>query len=147
MFEVDSANRKITMHQGDTGSYEIQLTRTSGASFGADDRMLYTVGMGNQIVMQRAYRLDTDEGNGKAVIEFHNADTEGWMPGVYNIEVRAVIGAYWTIEDPPDADVVDILRLYGALANLGPLIDGDVVRTNDPEEAWTLEIIDVIGEV
>lgn len=147
MFEVDKTLRKITMHQGDTGSYSITLERSSGAAWGSDDRMLYTVAGGSGIVIQRLYRLDRNGKNGVADIEFHNADTQSLSAGTYTVEVRALIHAYWNIVNPPTADVVDILELYGPLQLLGPVVDGNTVRTNKPEEAWSIEIKDVIGEV
>lgn len=135
------------MHQGDTGGYQIELERSSGAAWTAADRMLYTVTGGSGVVMQRAYRLDREGKNGIADIEFHNADTQDWSAGVYNIEVRAIVNAYWNIPNPPESDVADLLAVYGPLANQGPLVDGNVVRTNHPDEAWTIEIRDVSGEV
>ena len=147
MFEKDMDKRQITMHQGDTGSYQIRAARKSGTAWTANDRMLYTIAGSGGIMMQRAYRLDREGKNGIADIEFHNADTQYWPAGTYSIEVRWFINAYWNIPNPPTTDVADLLDLYGPMANQGPLVDGDTVRTNRPETAWTLEIRDVIGEV
>ena len=142
MFKRDDSARKITMHQGDTGSYRITLVRSSGAAWGENDRMLYTISGTPGIVMQRVYRLDRDGLNGHADIEFHNDDTQEWPAGTYSIEVRALVHAYWNIPDPPTEDVVDML-----VRTDGAMVDGDVVRTNEPEEAWSLDILNVFGEV
>lgn len=141
MFLRDNDKKQIIMHRGDTGSYRVRLVRSSGTAWTEDDRMLYTIAGQNGIVLQRAYRLDRTGKNGKADIEFHNDDTQNWPAGIYNIEVKALINAYWNIADPPTEDVVNLMTLEGAM------VDGDVVRTNDPDQTWTLEIKSVIGEV
>lgn len=141
MFERDRDTRTITMHQGDTGSYRIRLVRTSGESFGADDRMLYTVAGPDGVVMQRVYRLDRENLNGVVDVEFHNDDTQDWSAGTYNVEIRALVNAHWNIAQAPTEYMVDLLRMDGAM------VDGDVVRTNRPDDAWTIEVKDTIGEV
>lgn len=145
-FHFDPTTGNVTLHQGDTGSYTVTCARSSGADFGEDDRMLYSVeSPSGELVMQRLYRLDREDLNGIADIEYHNADTQGWPAGVYSGELRVLLNAYWNIQDPPTGDVVDLLALYGGLALDGPVVDGDTVRTKD--ERFSVTILDVIGEV
>ncbi len=139
-FLVDYTTGDVTLHQGDTGSYQVVSARSSGSDFGADDRLLYSIeSPTGELVMQRCYRLDRTGKNGLADIEYHNADTQDWPAGDYKGELRVLLNAYWNIEDPPTADVVNMLILDGAV------VDGDTVRTKD--ERFTVRILDVIGEV
>lgn len=111
-FHVDHETGEIKMHSGDTGAFIQPLTRGSGAEFGADDIAVFTViSDQGEILIERIFHLDDDEGlgNGKILIEFHNADTDGWDFGTYFWEVRVLIHPYYDSEGHP--------------------VDGDVVRT------------------
>lgn len=127
MFEVNKETAAVTMHCGDTGSYAVAATRSSGDPFGADDRALFTVqDASGKIVIQREYRLDDAElGNGVILIEYHNPDTDQLPPGTYNTELRYIIHPYRTD---------------------GTIVNGDVVRT-PPVLQSTLVLRAVYGEV
>lgn len=128
MFRV-SETGAVTMHVGDTGAYIVTATRESGEPFSADDRLIYTVkNAQNQIVRQQYYELDNDDsiGNGKVMIEFHNADTDTWPVGTYQTELRYVINPYYDENDK--------------------IIDGDIVRVPENGQS-TLTLNAVRGEV
>ena len=125
MFDVNYQTGAITMHKGDTGAFKVHATRKSGDDWTDDDRMLLTIrtAAGN-IVLQRFYRLDDDEGLGNGVVEiqFHNNDTDTWPSGQYNLERRYVVNPYWDGTAPQGMCV-------NALTAGVRMIDGDVVRT------------------
>lgn len=127
MFEVNRDTAAITMHQGDTGAVLYTATRSSGEPFGEDDVALYTVvDPYGQIVIQRTYGLaDAELGNGKFMVQFHNADTDHRPAGTYKTEVRYIINPYGSGAKPED---------------------GDIVRT-PPKLQSTLTILPVYGEV
>ena len=140
MFERDPENGNITMHRGDTGAYKVKATRKSGNAWTSADRMIFTVrdAEGN-IMLQRFYRLDTELGDGRTVIQFHNNDTDQLDGGVYNAERRYVINARWN-GAAPEGDCVN------ALTAGVRIVDGDVVRV--PEHGqFNITISDIYGEV
>ena len=78
----------IKLFAGDTGSFVVEAARESGDDFTEDDRMQFTVTNGaGEIVMQRWYRLDDDEGlgNGAYQMEFHNADTDEFVSRIKRV--------------------------------------------------------------
>ena len=91
------------------------------------------------IVLQRFYRLDDqwDQGNGIALIEFHNDDTDTWAPGPYTVERRCVVNPVWD-GTPPEGKCEDALRAGVQM------IEGDIVRT---VYQGSLTIEDIHGEV
>ena len=128
MFDINMETMDITMHRGDTGAFKVHAARESGAAWTADDRMIFTVTDMNGLVrMQRYYRLDTgrvvDFGDGVAEIEFHNDDTDRWIPGQYTTELRFVVLPVWDDANVPEDDVVDVH------ADTPRIIEGGVVRT------------------
>ena len=127
MFEHDKETGNITMHQGDTGAFKVEAHRKSGTPWTANDRMLWTVkdGSGN-IVMQRIYRLDDDEGLGNGVVEiqFHNNDTDQWEGGSYTTERRYNVNPRWKGGAPSSAGAC-----IDALVTGDEMIEGDIVRT------------------
>lgn len=126
MFVIDPNNSAITMHKGDTGAYYVNLTRSSGEAFGENDRALYTVKQGANIIIEREYALDDETlGNGRFLIAFRNSDTDTLAAGSYSTEIRVVI-------NPIRSD--------------GKIVDGDVVRTITASKS-TLTILDVLKEV
>ena len=140
MFEYNGNASEITMHAGDTGAFKIAATRASGEAWTSADRMLFTImNPGGEIVLQRFYRLDDDEGLGNGVIEiqFHNNDTDTWEPGTYNMERRYDVNPYWD-GTPPEGMCVN------ALTAGVRMIEGDVVRT---VVQGTLIIQGVMGEI
>lgn len=124
-FQVDLETGNIEMNAGDTGSFSVTAEKESGNAWTDRDRMLWTVKDGNgAIVMQRIYRLDTALGNGVAVIQFHNSDTDTWEPGIYSTERRYGINPRWKGGAPSsEAECID------ALITGDEMIEGDTVRT------------------
>lgn len=140
MFRIDHDTGVIQMHAGDTGAYKVRAVRQSGAAWTAADRMVFTVRNGNgTVVMQRYYRLDTEAGNGVAVIQFHNADTDEWPAGVYQTERRYVVGAQWNGE-AATGDCVNALQISSRI------VEGVPVRIPDGAQS-TLEIRTSYGRV
>jgi len=141
MFNRDTAGN-ITMHRGDTGAFKVSATRSSGEDWTSADRLLWTIRNGSgDIVMQRFYRLDDDEGLGNGVVEiqFHNNDTDTWANGMYSAERRYIVNAYWS-GTAPEGMCVD------ALTAGVRILDGDIVRV--PQGGQTsINIGDIYGEV
>ena len=140
MFNYNASATEITMHAGDTGAFKIKATRQSGEDWTEDDRMLFTImNGGGDIVLQRFYRLDDDEGLGNGVVEiqFHNNDTDEWEPGTYTMERRYDVNPRWD-GTPPEGMCVN------ALTAGVKMIEGDVVRT---VVQGTLTIQGVLGKI
>ena len=139
MFNVDETGN-VTMHQGDTGAYKVHATRQTGAAWTADDRLLFTIrNAAGDIVIQRIYRLDDDDGLGNGVVEiqFHNSDTDSLPNGTYQVERRYNVHPYWD-GTPPEGMCVD------ALTADARMIEGDCVRT---VFQGNLTISDVYGDI
>ena len=136
-FHADTGD--IEMNAGDTGSFVVHCTRSSGESWTSDSRMLFTVKSGGEIVMQRIYRLDDQWGlgDGYVLIEFHNDDTDDWEPGDYNMERRYNVDPIW--EGTPSA-----ARCVNALTSSAKMVEGIPVRT---VFKGTLHIDDVDGRI
>ena len=132
---------QISLFSGDTGSFVVSAARESGEDFTEYDRMQFTVKSptGN-IVMQRWYRLDDDDGlgNGVYLMEFHNPDTDEWEPGSYSTEFRYAINPYWKTGTAPEGKCVD------ALTSGNEMINGDIV---DTVVQGTLTIRGVYGKI
>lgn len=139
-FQVDLETGDIRMNKGDTGSFKVRCSRSSGESWTADSRMLFTIKNGNnEIVMQRIYRLDDQWGLGDGVvlIEFHNADTDTWPVGSYQMERRYNVAPIWE-GTPSDARCVD------AMTSSARMVEGVPVRT---VFQGTLQIDDIYGGI
>jgi len=139
MFNVDETGN-VTMHQGDTGAYKVHATRQTGEAWTSDDRLLFTIrNAAGDIVIQRIYRLDDDDGLGNGVVEiqFHNSDTDSLPNGTYQVERRYNIHPYWD-GTPPEGMCVD------ALTADARMIEGDCVRT---VFQGNLTISDVYGDI
>ena len=116
----------IRMNAGDTGSFWVKCSRTSGESWPETARMLYTVKNGQgEIVLQRIYRPDDHWGlgDGMMLIEFHNDDTDDWTPGSYTTERRYNVAPIWE-GTPSGARCVDALAPGAAR-----MVEGVPVRT------------------
>lgn len=126
-FVFDKSTGNINMYAGDTGSFFVQFVRESGDAWPDTARMLYTIKSGDgTIMLQRIYRLDDqwDVGDGVILMEFHNDDTDQWIPGQYNTEMRIDVIPIWN-GTPSEARCVD---------QLGPgdhaeMVEGVPVRT------------------
>ena len=139
-FKIDLETGDIRMNKGDTGSFKVHCSRSSGEDWTSDSRMLFTIKNGNnEIVLQRIYRLDDqyDLGDGVVLIEFHNDDTDEWAPGTYQMERRYNVSPIWE-GTPSDARCVD------ALTSSARMVEGVPVRT---VFQGTLQIEDIYGEV
>ena len=142
MFKINATTGAVTMHAGDTGSFKVHATRETGDEWSSDDRMMLTVtSPSGQVVIQRYYRLDTELGDGYALIQFHNDDTDGFGAGVYSMERRYIIGPSWD-GTAPTGDVTDALA-----EGVAHIVNGAVVRTPKGTGQTTLEILRVYGEV
>lgn len=140
MFRIDHDTGAIVMHAGDTGAYKVRAVRQSGTAWTANDRLVFTVrNSSGTAVMQRYYRLDTELGNGVAVIQFHNPDTDEWPAGIYQTERRYVAGALWDGE-------VQTGECVNALLAASHIVDGVPVRIPDGAQS-TLEIRTSYGRV
>lgn len=120
MFDVDTTNRKITMHCGDTGTFAINIT---GRTIASGDRCLVTFRNKQKQIVRQSIMPITD---GKLQITFANDDTQSWTPGLYDIEVRYVA-------DP----VID--------QTTGSITNGSFVRT--ARNTFTLDLREVEGEI
>ena len=139
MFNVDETGN-VTMHRGDTGAFKVRATRQTGEAWTADDRLLFTIrNAAGDIVIQRIYRLDDDDGLGNGVVEiqFHNSDTDSLPNGTYQVERRYNVHPYWD-GTPPEGMCVD------ALTADARMIEGDCVRT---VFQGNLTISDVYGDI
>lgn len=140
MFRIDHDTGAIVMHAGDTGAYRVRAVRQSGEAWTANDRLVFTVrNSSGTIVMQRYYRLDTALGNGVAVIQFHNPDTDNWAAGSYQTERRYVASAVWDGETHT-GDCVNALLIDSHI------VDGVPVRIPDGAQS-TLEIRTSYGRI
>ena len=139
-FDHDKVTGNIDMNAGDTGSFWVHCSRKSGADWPSTARMLYTIRSGGEIVLQRIYRLDDQygAGDGMVLIEFHNDDTDDWMPGQYETERRYNLTPTWE-GTPSTARCVDALA-----AGAAHMIEGVPVRT---VFNGTLTIHDVLGKI
>lgn len=124
-FEFDNDTGDIAMYAGDTGSFFFRIKRTSGDDWPDTARALFTVKKESDIVMQRLYRLDDQWGVGDGImlIEFHNDDTDEWVPGSYTTEFRVDMEPVWQ-GTPSTARCVDQLAEGAA-----KMIEGVPVRT------------------
>lgn len=121
---LDTGN--IEMNAGDTGSFKVHCSRSSGETWPEEARMLFTITNGSgEIVLQRIYRMDDqwDLGDGVVLIEFHNDDTDTWLPGPYSMERRYDINPQWD-GTPSTARCVNALAPGAAR-----MIEGVPVRT------------------
>ena len=139
-FEFDPVTWAIKMNAGDTGSKWLRGLRDSGTPWTEDDRCLFTVRSGTEIIMQRLYRLDDQwgAGDGWFLFELHNNDTDSWSPGTYETEWRFGVSPTWDGGEAPEGRCVNALTA-GVTMN-----DGAIVRTKVQS---TLEILDVLGKI
>lgn len=99
MFDVRDRDGAVTISQGDTGAWEVEAQRTDGEEWTENDRAVFCLMRGEEVVMERIYRLDNPEEdetleNGVIRIELSNADTKNLQAGSYTWEMRFAIGAY-----------------------------------------------------
>lgn len=139
-FNLDKTTLDMSLYRGDTASFWIHAVKRSGDDWTDDDRMKFTmISPSGNIVMERHYRLDDQwsKGDGYALIEFHNADTDTLDPGQYTIEIRFYIDAIW--DGTPST-----ARCVNALADgAAQLIDGGDIKTVIHA---TFELRNVYGE-
>ena len=124
MFQIDPNTCAVTMHKGDTGAYDVTLSRSDGEPFTENDVAIYKVTLGTTEMIRREYALD-GETNGKITIAFHNADTDTWATGSYSTEIRVVVNA---------------------VHQDGKVVNGDIVRT-PPQLKSTLTILGVLEDI
>lgn len=137
----DKNATNLTMYAGDTGSFYLNATRLGGADWTENDRMQLTVASSSgEIVLQRWYRLDDDDGlgNGVILVQFHNADTKNLAPGTYSLERRYSVNPGWKTGSAPAGKCVN------ALTSGNEMIGGDIV---DTVIQGTLNILAVTGKI
>ena len=123
MFSVD-ADGNITLSRGDTAAFTV--TTVTDYTFEPEDRALWTVKDGSgEVILERAYALDGELGNGVFLVQLSNSDTDTLATGVYSWDVRYVLHPYY------DED--------------GRIVDGDQVIT--PKTALSLTLLATVGEV
>lgn len=122
MFVVDGENNTIRLSRGDTGEVTIGL---SGYSFDSNDRVLFTVRNAStkHVEMRRVLEIE----NGVVTVPFVNSDTDSLEPGMYEWDVRVIIGPKYNGNSNND------------------LYDGDEVIT--PEEPMKLQLIGTVGQI
>lgn len=137
---INEAGTELKLYSGDTGSFKVHASRQSETAWTSADRMQLTIRNDTQIMLQRWYRLDDayDLGDGVVLIEFHNADTDEWPAGVYQMERRYAVSPRWETGTAPDGRCVD------ALTSGNEMIDGDIV---DTVVQGTLTILGVYGKI
>ena len=99
MFVIEELSGAVTLNQGDTGSFEVEAQRDDGEPWTEADRATWCLKSGDEVVLERVYRLDNPDGdetlgNGIVRIEFTNAQTKALPAGSYTWEMRFAIGAY-----------------------------------------------------
>lgn len=113
-WNVDENTMAVTMHQGDTGAYKVTIELEDGEEFVDGDVAIYEVWQGTTKLIHREFNLQPDEpgytelGNGEFLITFRNSDTDTWMAGSYNTEIRVSLNP---------------------VRSSGAVVDGDTVRT------------------
>jgi len=123
MFSVD-ADGNITLSRGDTAAFTV--TTVTDYTFEPQDRALWTVKDGSgEVILERAYALDGELGNGVFLVQLSNSDTDTLATGAYSWDVRYVLHPYY------DED--------------GRIVDGDQVIT--PKTALSLTLLATVGEV
>jgi hypothetical protein len=119
MFVVDTDNKKITLHKGDTGTAPFRFT---GFTLEGNVRVLWTIkNRRGELIMERIYTPVDNEFS----VEFSNSDTDSLPAGTYYYDARVVI-------DPVFDDQ-------------GHIVDGEYVNT--PASPLQIEILDTVGEV
>ena len=118
MFNVEELTGEVSLSQGDTGSFEVEAQRDDGEAFTDEDRATFCVMNGDDVLMERVYRLDNPEedetlGNGIIRIELTNADTRALPVGNYTWEMRYAIGAYTVNGRVVSGDGVDTPGVHG----------------------------------
>ena len=115
----------ISLFSGDTGSFVIQAARQSGEPWTEHDRMQLTIKRGDDIMLQRWYRLDDqwDIGDGAMLIEFHNEDTDEWPAATYQMERRYSVNPSWKTGVAPAG------RCVNAIGSGNEMISGEIVDT------------------
>lgn len=114
MWSIDKNTMAVTMHKGDTGAYNVQLTLDSGNPFVDGDVAIYEVWQGGVRKIHREFNLQPDEpteieqGDGKFLVAFRNSDTDTWETGTYSTEIRVSL-------NPIRSD--------------GSVVDGNTIRT------------------
>ena len=125
MFVVDTAQRKITLHRGDTGTVPFHVT---GYEFAATDRVLFTMkSRGGQQIMKRIYSLDE---NGYFYVDFRNGDTDQLSAGQYIYDCRVAIKP----EYDDQGNIIDV-----------DFDNGGAVAT--PVSPLVIELLDTVGQI
>lgn len=112
MWRVDPTSMAVTMHKGDTGAYWVQLTLEGNDEFETGDVAIYEVCKDGTTLIHREYDLqpetptDICPGDGKFLVSFVNSDTDTWVSGQYDTEIRVVLNPLRTGNAVVDGDTV-----------------------------------------
>lgn len=129
MFDVNTDTMAVSMHRGDTGAFTVTMELEDGEQFVAGDVAIFEVWSGQTRKIHREFDLQPAEptyseyGDGEFLIAFRNSDTDTWLAGTYNTEIRVSLNP---------------------VRSSGKVVDGDTVRTVVDS---TLEIRDVLIEI
>lgn len=128
-FDVNTDTMAVSMHRGDTGAFTVTMELEDGEQFVAGDVAIFEVWSGQTRKMHREFDLQpaeptyTEYGDGEFLIAFRNSDTDAWLAGTYNTEIRVSLNP---------------------IRSSGKVVDGDTVRTVVDS---TIEIRDVLIEI
>jgi len=113
-WDVNEDTMAVTMHQGDTGAFWVDLELEDNDEFVEGDVAIFEVWQGTVRKIHREFELqpetptDICPGDGSFLIAFRNSDTDTWATGTYSTEIRVSL-------NPIRSD--------------GSVVDGDTVRT------------------
>lgn len=147
MFKINEKNFTLTLHAGDTGSFDIRGIREDGAAWETGDIVRFTVANGaGEIIIDRAYKLTGVDGvpEGCAVIEFHNNDTDTWPAGGYTMQARFYVNPSWS-NGAPAGDVTDLLAV-GSYPNEGDIVDIPEGGDDKPSGIGAITVLRAYGE-
>lgn len=120
MFVINRTDKSIIMSRGDTGWIPFRIT---GAMLGSSDRCIFTMKNSQGAIVKEA--VFTPVSN-VFWVRFVNSDTDGLPAGIYNYDVRVVIGPTY---DP----------------QTGAIVDGQEVKT--PMMPANITLVNTVGEI
>ena len=119
MFIVNPTDKTITLSRGDTGWVPFRVT---GVTLTDEDRAVFTVKNSQGIVVKEDVFTPVDNA---FWVRFENADTDGLPAGIYNYDIRVVIGPEYDGE--------------------GKIVNGQDVKT--PILPTSITLLNTVGEI
>lgn len=120
MFVVNTTDKTITLSRGDTGWVPYRIT---GVTLTEDDRVIFTIKNSQGAIVKETVFTPI---NNVFWVRFENTDTDGQPVGIYQYDIRVVIGPIY--DD-----------------NTGRIIDGQDVKT--PLLPTNITLLNTVGEV